>query len=147
MRSVRRPRWPTIVRAGALRQVAEVALFGWNSKDLTARFEGRASASRRKRRIANHARDFLELRSRPREIAGHFDVELLRLTGFRVDEINVTRLLVHDRIRAGRSSHDIEIIVMRDLRQLLRVSAISKQINRVIAIREKVDRVPDPHRK
>ncbi len=122
------------MRARALRQVSKVAFFGRHGEDLTACFEGGASAGRRECRIANHARDFFELRAGPGQIARHFDVELLRLTRLGIDEIDVARLFVNNCIRARRSSHDVEIFMMRNLCQLLSVSAISKQVVCVIAI-------------
>jgi hypothetical protein len=82
-----------------------VRLRGWPFSAGTVKISPRASKAARtrrgERRVANHARNFLELRASPRQISGHFDIEFLRLTRFRIDEIDVAGLFVNDCVGAA----------------------------------------------
>src|SRR6185503_16194102 len=75
--SVRRPHWPTIVRARTLREIAKIAFLRRHGENLAPGFKRDANSRWRERRVANHARDFLELRSRPRQISSDFDIDLV----------------------------------------------------------------------
>ena len=98
-------------------------------------------------RVPDHARYFLELRARPGKVAIHFDVELSRLARSCVStKMNIAGLLVDDRVGTRRRIHDIEVVVLRELRELFVVEAVGEQIDCVIAVREEVDSIADPHR-
>ena len=134
------------MRARALGEVAVVALLSRDSENIAARFERRPNSRRRERRVADHCDYFLELRARPRQIAGDFDVESLRPFCLCIDEINVAGLLVNNGVRPCRRCHDVKVIVMGELFDLLRVATVGEQVHCVIAVREKVDRISNPHR-
>ena len=144
--AVGRPDRAAIVRAGTLRQIAEVALLGRDGDDLAARAESGARASRRQRRLADLSGDFLEVRPRPRQIARHLDVQPPRLAGRDVEQVHVAGLLVDDRVGPRRRAHDVEVVVLRERRDLLRIEAVDEQIGRPAPIRQEVHRVADPHR-
>src|SRR5262249_20833078 len=93
-RAIWRPGWTAIIRAGTLRQVSIIAFLCGHCEDVTAGFEGRANSGGRQCRIANHTGNFFELRPRPGEISGYFDVQSLRFAGCRIDEIDVSGLFV-----------------------------------------------------
>src|SRR5204862_6239147 len=103
------------MRARTLREVSVIALLSRYRKNLAARFECRPNSRGRERRVADHANYFLELRARPRQIAGYFDVELLRLFCFCIDEINVAGLLVNNGVRPCRRRHDVKDMVKGEL--------------------------------
>ena len=134
------------MRARTLREVSVIALLSRHGENLAARFECRPNSRGRERRVADHADYFLELGARPRQIAGYFDVELLRLFCFCIDEINVAGLLVNNGVRPCRRRHDVKVIVMGELFDLLCVATIGEQVHCMIAVREKVDRISNPHR-
>src|SRR4051812_19940953 len=94
LRSIRRPYRTAIVRARSLREIAVIALFRCDCKNIAARFERSANSGRRKRGRAYHGRDFLKLRTGPRQIAACFDIEPPRLPRFRIEEIDESGLLV-----------------------------------------------------
>ena len=145
--AVGRPDGAAIVRAGTLRQVAGGALLRWHGEDVPARFERGADSCRRQYCVANRrGGDLLEMRPCPRQIAGDIDGELPRLPGRRVDQVNVARLLVHDGVRSRRRAHDVEVVVVRELQQLLRLEVVGEDVAREVAVGHKVNGVADPHR-
>ena len=97
------------------RHVAPVAFLGGNGEDLAAGLERRTNARGREHGVADHGRDFLELRACPREVARHVDGELFCLSRLCIDEMDEARLLVHDRAGTRRRVLDVEVIVVREL--------------------------------
>ena len=61
--------------------------------------------------------------------------------------MEVSGFLVHDRTRGRVEILDVVILVMRELRQLLRADVVLPHVRRPIAIGEKIDRVGHPHRR
>ncbi len=146
LRAVGGPHRVSIVRARRLRQVAPITLVGRNREDVAARFECRAHAGGREARVADHARDALELRASPREIADDVDRERFGLTRLDVEEVDDAVLLVDDRVGSGGRRHDVGVVVVRQLLELLRREVVREQVARVVAIGEEVHGVADPHR-
>jgi hypothetical protein len=70
-------------------------------------------------RVPNHGAYLFKLRPGPRQIAGYFDVQLLRLTGFDIDQMNISGLFVNHRVGARRSGHDVKVFVVSELGNLL----------------------------
>src|SRR6266571_6834195 len=132
--------------ARALREIAIVSLLRRDREDFATCLEGGTHSRRRERRVTDHADDFFELWPRPWQIAGYLNIKPLRLTALCIDQVNVAGLFVYNRIRASRRRHDVEVIVMRKLCELLRIRSVSEQVHRVIAIGKKIDRVANPHR-
>src|SRR5437764_857571 len=60
--------------------------------------------------------------------------------------MNVARLLVYNGVRTRRRIHDVEVRVTRELGELLGVGAIGVKIRRMVAVRQEIYRVADPHR-
>ena len=132
--------------AGAAREVSRIALVRRHGEDLAACGEGGANAGGRQRGFLDRCRHALEARARPRKIPIDLDVQLLRLAGLGIEEVDVTSLLVDDAVGTSRGGHDVVVVVMRELLELLRVGLIREDVPRVIAVGEEVDRVADPHR-
>ena len=55
-------------------------------------------------------------------------------------------LLVHDDPGARRGRLDVEVGVMRELAQLLRLRVPGEQVHRAVAVGDEIDDVADPHR-
>ena len=89
--------------------------------------------------------DLLEMRPRPRQIAGDFNIQLLRAARLGIEQVDVSSLLIHNRVRTRRRVHDVEVVVMTKLDHLFRIGAVRIQIDGVIAVREEIDGVADPH--
>ena len=134
------------MRARALAEISVVTFFRRHAENLPARFEGCAHARRGERRVTDHADYFLELRARPGQVAAHLDVESARLPCLCIEQMHIARLFVDDRVGAGGGVHHVKVVVTSKLSELLRIRAVSKEVDHVIAIREEVDRVADPHR-
>jgi hypothetical protein len=71
----------------------------------------------------------------------------LRFAGRRIDEIDVAGLFVNDCVSAAGSSHDVEVIVMGKLFDLLGRGVVREKIGDEITIREEVDGIAKPHRR
>jgi len=105
-----------------------------------------SNSARRKPGVANHGANLFELGTRPRQIAGYFDVQLPGLTGFDVNKMDISCLFVNDCVGSRRSGHDVKVVVLGELRDLLRTHLIREKIRSMIAVRNEIDRVADPHR-
>src|SRR5262249_45146206 len=100
LRTIWRPGGFAVVSVRALRQVSVVALFSRNCEDVAASFKHRADSGGRQRRVSNHRCYFLELRTRPWEVAADLDSEASRLSRFGFQQVEVSGLLVDDRVAA-----------------------------------------------
>src|SRR5687767_3196509 len=114
------------MRARALAQISVVAFFSRHTEDLPARFEGCAHAGRGEGRVADHADYFLELRTRPGQVAVHLDVESARLPCPGIEQMHIARLFVDNRVGAGGGVHHVKVVVTSKLSELLRIRAVSK---------------------
>ena len=130
----------------AAREIPVITVLGGDGEDVAACLERGSHACRRQGGAADHARDVLHLRPGPGKVPFHVDRELASLPGFHVEEMDEARLLVDNRVRTRRCVADIEVVVTRDLLGLFRIEMIGEQIRCVIAIRDEIHRVADPHR-
>ena len=74
------------------------------------------------------------------------NVQRAFVSRFQVQQIQRAELLVDDGISRDGRRLDVEPVVFHHLLDLLRLHVIRKQRNGAVSIREKVNRVPDPHR-
>src|SRR4030095_4220630 len=136
--AVRRPRRPDLGRPTRVRQVANVALLGWNGEDLATRLDRRTLAGCRKREVRHAIRDVLPLWHHPREIARRRDVHDTIALRAGIDLVDVTSLLEHEDAGAGVEGLHVEVAVVRDLAELLRARVVAPHVGDAIAIREEI---------
>src|SRR5262249_61899446 len=91
-------------------------------------------SGRRETCASDYPCDLFELRSSPWKIARDFDCQPSSLRSLAIDQIDIPSLFVDNRIGSSRRAHDVEVLVPRDLSQILVVGPIRKQVHRMIAI-------------
>jgi len=132
LRAVGRPYGASMVRTWTLREIASVTLLNGHRHDLAACLEGRPHAGRRQRRVPDRRGDPCEVWPRPWEIARDVDRQACRLSARDIDEMNVSGLLVDNGVWSRGGAHDVEVVVVRELRELLRIEPVREQIGRGI---------------
>ena len=137
-RALRRPRAP--------RQVARITLLGGDGEDFTASGEQRARPTRRQRRRLDPLRRVHPARLGPGQIAAARDGELGVLARRRLEQVEIARFFEDNDARAGVECLDVVVLVVRELRELLRRNVVLPDVRRPVAIRNEVDRVAHPHR-
>ena len=84
-----------------------------------ARFDQHALAGGRERKAGHAAGDVVPVRHHPGKIAGGADGDDVFFAGFRIEFVDIARLLEHHRTGRGVQAFHVEIGELGDLRQLL----------------------------
>ena len=130
-----------IRRAG---QVAHIALFGRHGQNLTAHFKDGPRPVGRERGVTDIAVGFFVMGSGLRQIGHNLDWHRLTDAGDRVEEVNAPSLFIDHHTAARRHRTHIKICVVCHLAHTLGLGVVGKDIHRVVAVREKVDRRAQP---
>src|SRR5262249_59664970 len=90
--------------------------------------------------------DLLVFRAQREHVAVDRDIDLTALARLQVVDVERAELLVNDSVRARRGRLDVEVVVLYQLRDLLRLRVVSKQSDWAAPVGEEIDLVADPHR-
>src|SRR5262249_38080997 len=96
--------------------------------------------------LADLLGDLDKVRPNGGEVAGHTNVQRLRLAAVEIKQVQGAELFVDDGTGAGRGRLDVQTPVFDELAHFLGGRVVGKQANRSLAIGEEVDLGFAPHR-
>ena len=118
--AIGRPGRVTIHRAGAIRQIADIAFFGGHRQNLAAAFKRRSRAGGRNAALREASANPLKAWANCGHIRRHRHVQRTQLAVFQVVDVQRPQLLNHDGVLRGRGGFKVEPLVLRSPRYFLR---------------------------